>query len=76
MLVGMEWVRHAVLDSSIASDYILLGIRITVEGKDVPGRTFMWASDPTELVEGTWSLEAWKSGVEDEMASHFRPLKD
>jgi hypothetical protein len=55
--------------------YRVRGIRITVEGKDVPGRTFMWASDPTELVEGTWSLEEWKSGVEEEMASHFRPLE-
>lgn len=52
------------------------GIRITIEGKEVFGRTFMCADDPTELIEGTWSLEEWKNGVEEEMASHFRPLED
>jgi gamma-glutamylcyclotransferase (GGCT)/AIG2-like uncharacterized protein YtfP len=56
--------------------YSAEGIRITVEGKEVPGRTFMWASNPTELMEGTWSLEKWKREVEEEMASHFCPLDD
>jgi len=35
------------------------------------GRTFMWADNPAELIEGTWSLGEWKNGVEEEMASHF-----
>lgn len=56
--------------------YSVEGIRITIEGKEVSGRTFMWADDPTELMEGTWSLEEWKNGVQEEMASHFRPLED
>jgi hypothetical protein len=56
--------------------YSVEGIRITVEGKEVPGRTFKWADDLTELTEGTWSLEEWEKGVEEEMASHFRPLED
>lgn len=56
--------------------YRVEGIRITIEGKEVSGKTFMWADDPTELIEGTWSLEAWKNEVEEEMASHFRPLED
>lgn len=47
-----------------------------VEGKLVLGRTFMWAGDPTELMEGMWSLEEWKKGVGEEMASHFRPVED
>ncbi len=55
--------------------YSIEGIRIMIEGKEVSGRTFMWADDPTELIEGTWSLEKWKNGVEEEMASHFRPLE-
>ena len=56
--------------------YSVEGIRITVAGKEVSERTFMWANDSTELMEGTWSLEEWKDGVEEEMASHFRPLED
>jgi hypothetical protein len=52
------------------------GVRISVDGKLMSGRTFVWASDPTELVEGTWSLEEWKKDIEEEMASHFRPLED
>ncbi|KFZ10655.1 hypothetical protein V502_08018 [Pseudogymnoascus sp. VKM F-4520 (FW-2644)] len=56
--------------------YHIGGIRISVDGKVVIGRTFMWASDPTELVEGSWSLEEWKKDIEEEMASHFRPLED
>lgn len=56
--------------------YRIEGVRISVDGKLMSGRTFVWASDPTELVEGTWSLEEWKKDVEEEMASHFRPLED
>ncbi len=56
--------------------YSVEGIRITVEGKAVSGRTFMWADDLTELMEGTWSLEKWEDVVEEEMASHFRPLEE
>ncbi|TVY45100.1 hypothetical protein LOCC1_G002921 [Lachnellula occidentalis] len=56
--------------------YSAEGIRVTIEGKQVSGRTFMWADDLTELTEGTWSVEEWKKGVEEEMASHFRPLED
>jgi hypothetical protein len=56
--------------------YSTEGIRITIEGKEVSGRTFMWADDPAELMEGTWSLEEWKNEVKEEMASHFRPLED
>ncbi|RFU29023.1 hypothetical protein B7463_g7305, partial [Scytalidium lignicola] len=56
--------------------YSVEGIRITIEGEEVPGRTFMWADDSTELKEGTWSLEDWKNRVEEEMISHFRPLED
>jgi gamma-glutamylcyclotransferase (GGCT)/AIG2-like uncharacterized protein YtfP len=56
--------------------YSVEGIRISIEGKEVFGTTFMWADDPTKLMEGTWSLEEWKNGVEEEMASHFRPLED
>jgi hypothetical protein len=51
--------------------YSVEGIRITIEGKEVSGRTFMWADNPAELIEGTWSLGEWKNGVEEEMASHF-----
>jgi len=56
--------------------YSVEGIRITIEGKEVSGRTFMWADNPAELIEGTWSLGEWKNGVEEEMASHFWPLED
>jgi hypothetical protein len=56
--------------------YSVKGIRITVEGKEVSGITFMWADDLTELREGTCSLEQWKNGMEEEMASHFPPLED
>ncbi|EPE31308.1 BtrG-like protein [Glarea lozoyensis ATCC 20868] len=56
--------------------YSVEGIRITIEGEEVAGRTFMWAGDPTELMGGTWSLEEWENGVEEEMASHFRALED
>ncbi|OBT78515.1 hypothetical protein VF21_01043 [Pseudogymnoascus sp. 05NY08] len=56
--------------------YHIEGVRISVDGKLVSGRTFVWASDPAELVEGTWSLEEWKKDIEEEMASHFRPLED
>lgn len=56
--------------------YRIEGTRISVDGKVVIGRTFVWASDPTELEEGTWSLEEWKKDIEEEMASHFRPLED
>lgn len=56
--------------------YHIEGIRISADGNVVIGRTFMWAIDPTELVEGTWSLEEWKKDIEEEMASHFRPLED
>ncbi|OBT61602.1 hypothetical protein VE03_08875 [Pseudogymnoascus sp. 23342-1-I1] len=56
--------------------YRVAGIRISVDGKVVSGRTFVWANDPAELVEGTWSLEDWKKDIEEEMASHFRPLED
>ena len=56
--------------------YSVEGIRITIEGKEASGRTFMWADGPTELIEGIWSLGKWKNGVEEEMASHFRPLED
>lgn len=40
--------------------YSVEGIRITIEGKEASGRPFMWDDDPTELIEGTWSLEEWK----------------
>ena len=43
--------------------YSVEGIRIMVEGKEVSGRTFMWADDLTELTEGIWSLEEWRNGV-------------
>jgi hypothetical protein len=47
-----------------------------VEGKQVSGRTFMWAGDIAELAEGTWPLEESKKRVEEEMTSHCRPLED
>jgi hypothetical protein len=56
--------------------YRVVGTRITIDGKVVQGRTFEWAGDKEELEEGTWSLEDWKKGVEEEMASHFRPVED
>lgn len=56
--------------------YRVAGIRISVDGKLLSGKTFMWDSDLAELVEGTWSLEEWKKDIEEEMASHFRPLED
>ncbi|OBT89331.1 hypothetical protein VE02_01441 [Pseudogymnoascus sp. 03VT05] len=56
--------------------YHIEGVRISVAGKLVFGRTFVWASDPAELVAGTWSLEEWKKDIDEEMASHFRPLED
>jgi hypothetical protein len=68
--------QQKILEHYETDVYSVEGIRIMVEGKEVSGRTFMWAGDPTELMEGTWSLEEWKSGVEEEMASHFRPLED
>jgi len=37
--------------------YRVEGIRITVKGEMVSGRTFMWADDHAELTEGIWSLE-------------------
>ncbi len=55
--------------------YRVAGIRITIDEERVFGRTFMWADDTTELTEGTWSLDEWKNGVEEEMASHFRPVE-
>ncbi|KAL5351531.1 hypothetical protein ACLOAV_003390 [Pseudogymnoascus australis] len=56
--------------------YRIEGPRVSVAGEVVIGRTFVWARDPTELEEGTWSLEEWKKDIEEEMASHFRPLED
>lgn len=57
--------------------YSLTGIRIEMGGKTVSGRTFEWAEDDlSALTEGTWSLEEWRKEVEEEMASHFRPVKD
>lgn len=56
--------------------YRIEGTRVSVDGEVVIGRTFVWASDPTELEEGTWSLEEWKKDIEEETASHFRPLED
>lgn len=57
--------------------YSVEGIRIMIDGRAVAGRAFVWVDDHTELIEGTWSLEEWKNGVEEEeMASHFRPLED
>lgn len=56
--------------------YRVQSTRITIEGEQVFGKTFVWANDPTELVEGTWSLEEWKKEVEEEIASHFRPVED
>jgi gamma-glutamylcyclotransferase (GGCT)/AIG2-like uncharacterized protein YtfP len=78
---GMTYVveneqQQKILEHYETDVYIVEGIRITVEGKEVSGRTFMWADNPTELMEGTWSLEEWENGVEEEMASHFRPLED
>lgn len=35
----------------------------------------MWAGDVTELEEGTWSLEEWKRGMQEETASHFRHVE-
>lgn len=55
--------------------YYLSGIRIEVDGKIVSGRAFIWAKDDlSALTEGTWSLEEWRKDVENEMASHFRPM--
>jgi hypothetical protein len=57
--------------------YNLTGMRIEMDGEKVSGRTFKWADDDlNELTEGTWSLEEWERGVEEEMASHFRPVED
>jgi gamma-glutamylcyclotransferase (GGCT)/AIG2-like uncharacterized protein YtfP len=57
--------------------YKLRDIQIEIEGEIVSGRTFIWAKkDRSELAEGTWSLEEWRRGVEEEMASHFRPVED
>lgn len=63
--------EHYETDVYSAEDVIIM-----VEGRAVSGRTFMWAGDPTELTEGVWSLEEWKNGIEEEMASHFSPLED
>jgi hypothetical protein len=78
---GMSYVvetekQQKMLEHYETDVYSVEGIRITIQGKEVSGRTFMWADDPTELIEGTWSLEEWKNGVEEEMASHFRPLEN
>jgi gamma-glutamylcyclotransferase (GGCT)/AIG2-like uncharacterized protein YtfP len=67
---GMAYVveteeQHKMLEHYETDVYSVEGIRITTEGKEVSGRTFMWADDPTELTEGTWSLEEWKNGVEE-----------
>ena len=57
--------------------YMIKDIEILVDGKVVQGRTFVWADKYSEeLTEGTWSLEEWRKGVEEEMASHFRPVED
>lgn len=34
--------------------YRVAGVRIMVGGERVEGRTFVWAGDMEELVEGTW----------------------
>lgn len=57
--------------------YGIRGTRITIGEKEVSGRTFICADDDlAELSEGTWLLEEWENGVEEEKASHFRPLID
>jgi hypothetical protein len=57
--------------------YSVEGIRIMVEGKQVSGRTFMWASNITELAEGTWRVgrvEEEGSGGKDIALSTSRRL--
>ncbi|KAN0117617.1 hypothetical protein V8E51_003594 [Hyaloscypha variabilis] len=53
--------------------YSVVGIRIMIEGQQVSGRTFMWSGDKEELTEGSWSLDKWKKGVEEEIGSYFEP---
>jgi hypothetical protein len=53
--------------------YSVVGIRIMIEGQQVSGRTFMWSGDKEELTEGSWSLDKWKKGVEEEIGSCFEP---
>jgi hypothetical protein len=57
--------------------YSVEGIRIMVEREQVSGRTFMWASDITELAEGTWRVgrvEEEGSGGNDIALSTSRRL--
>jgi len=54
--------------------YVVVGARIIVDGEKVGGCAFEWLGDKGELREGSWSLKEWKEGVEEEMASHFRPV--
>lgn len=73
MVYIVETEQHQKMLEDYETDvYSVEGVRITVEGKEVAGRTFVWAGNSGELVEGTWSLEEWKNGVEEEMASYFR----
>lgn len=53
--------------------YSVKDVQIEMGGETILGKTFGWGVDPSELREGTWSLEEWKRGVEMEVASHFRP---
>jgi len=57
--------------------YSVESIRIMVEREQVSGRTFMWASDITELAEGTWRVgrvEEEGSGGNDIALSTSRRL--
>ena len=59
---GMAYVvetkqQQKMLEEYETDVYAVEGIRITAEGEEVEGKTFMWAGDVTELEEGTWSLE-------------------
>lgn len=56
--------------------YRVAGVRIMVGGERVSGRTFVWAGDLEELVEGTWEVGEWRRGVQEEMASHFRAVEE
>lgn len=51
--------------------YCVADVEISVEGKEVEGKTFKWARDPGELEDGTWSSKGRKMDLEEGVMSHF-----
>lgn len=77
MAYAVETEEHQkMLEHYKTNVYAVEGIRVMIEGERISGRNFAWTADPMELSEEMWPLEEWKREVEEEMASHFRPVED